>query len=59
MTLLAELATDGQDERLRRGIEFMLADTKAGVGKEGHGWVFLWGNTHDIEPVVDRGEPDE
>ncbi len=44
MTLLAELAADGQDERLRRGVEYMLADTEAGVRKEGHGWVCFWGN---------------
>jgi hypothetical protein len=44
MTLLAELAANGQDERLRRGVEFMLADTDAGVRKEGHGWVCFWGN---------------
>jgi hypothetical protein len=44
MTVLAELAADGQDERLRRGVEFMLADTEAAVRKEGHGWVCFWGN---------------
>ncbi|PKO21965.1 MAG: hypothetical protein CVU38_11830 [Chloroflexi bacterium HGW-Chloroflexi-1] len=41
MTLLAELAADGQDERLRRGAEFMLADTEAGVRKKGH-YDLLW-----------------
>lgn len=44
MTLLAELDADGQDERLRRGVEFMLADTEAGVRREGHGLVCFWGN---------------
>ena len=44
MTLLAELAADGPDEQLRRGAEFMLADTEAGVREEGHGWVCFWGN---------------
>ena len=29
MTLLAELAADPAGERLRRGVEFMLADTEA------------------------------
>jgi len=44
MTLLAELAADGLDERVRRGAEFMLADTEARVRQEGHGWVCFWGN---------------
>ena len=44
MTMLAELSADGQDERLRRGVEFMLADTEADVRKQGHGWVCFWGN---------------
>jgi len=44
MTLLAELAADPADERLRRGAEFMLADTEAEARKEGHGWVCFWGN---------------
>lgn len=44
MTLLVELAADGTDARLRRGAEFMLADTEAAARKEGHGWVCFWGN---------------
>jgi hypothetical protein len=44
MTLLTELAADGQDERLRRGAEFMLAATEAEARQEGHGWVCFWGN---------------
>ena len=44
LTLLAELAADPADERLRRGVEFMLADTEADARKEGHGWVCFWGN---------------
>jgi hypothetical protein len=44
MTLLAELVADPADERLRRGAEFMLADTEVGARKEGHGWVCFWGN---------------
>ena len=44
MTTLAELAADPADARLRRGAEFMLADTEADVRKEGHGWVCFWGN---------------
>jgi len=38
------MAADGTDERLRRGAEFMLADTEAEARKEGHGWVCFWGN---------------
>jgi hypothetical protein len=44
LTLLAELAADPADERLRRGVEFMLADTEAEARKDGHGWVCFWGN---------------
>jgi hypothetical protein len=44
MILLAELAADPADERLRRGAEFMLADTEAGLREDGHGWVCFWGN---------------
>ena len=44
MTLLAELAADPADERLRRGAEFMLADTEADAARAGHGWVCFWGN---------------
>ena len=48
MTLLAELAADPADERLRRGAEFMLAataaDTEADAATAGHGWVCFWGN---------------
>ncbi len=44
MTLLAELAADPADERLRRGVEFMLADTEAEARGPGHGWVCFWGN---------------
>ena len=44
MTLLAELAADGTDERLRRGVEFMLTRTEAEARKDGHGWVCFWGN---------------
>ena len=35
MTLLAELAANPADERLRRGAEFMLADTEADARKAG------------------------
>jgi hypothetical protein len=44
MTLLAELAADPADARLRRGAEFMLADTEADAARAGHGWVCFWGN---------------
>jgi hypothetical protein len=44
MTLLTELAADPADERLRRGAEFMLADTEADLRQGGHGWVCFWGN---------------
>ena len=44
VTLLVELAADPADERLRRGVEFMLADTEADAARAGHGWVCFWGN---------------
>ena len=44
MTLLAELAADPADSRLRRGAEFMLADTAVDAAQPGHGWVCFWGN---------------
>jgi hypothetical protein len=44
MMLLAELAADEQDERLRRGAEFMLAATKDEVSAGGHGLSCFWGN---------------
>ena len=37
MILLAEFAADPTDERLRRGAEFMLADTEADAARPGHG----------------------
>jgi len=44
MALLAELAADPADERLRRGAEFILAATEAEARSAGHGWVCFWGN---------------
>jgi hypothetical protein len=44
MLLLTELAADPADARLRRGAEFMLADTEARLREGGHGWVCFWGN---------------
>lgn len=48
MMLLAELQADPQDERLRRGADFMLATTAGKVEKalaSGEpGWECLWGN---------------
>lgn len=44
MTLLAELAADGTDAQMRRGAEFMLADTEADAARPGHGWVCFWSN---------------
>ena len=44
MTLLVELSADPADERMRRGAEFMLADTEAEARKDGHGWICFWGN---------------
>lgn len=44
LILLAEFAADPADERLRRGVEFMLSDTAADAARPGHGWVCFWGN---------------
>ncbi len=44
MTTLVELAADGTDAQMRRGAEFMLADTEADAARPGHGWVCFWGN---------------
>ncbi len=44
MTLLIELAADGTDARMHRGVESMLARTDAEMRKAGHGWVCFWGN---------------
>jgi len=62
MLLLAELAADPAVERLRRGAEFMLADTEARLREAGHGWVCFWGNVlryalhcgFDDDPRVER-----
>lgn len=62
MTLLVELAADGTDERLHRGVESMLARTEAEARKDGHGWVCFWGNLlryalhcgFDGDPRVER-----
>jgi hypothetical protein len=57
MTLLAELAADPADERLRRGAEFMLADTEARLHEGGHGWVCFWGNV--LRYVLHAGFSDD
>ena len=44
MTLLAELAADAGDERLRRGAGFMLAATEAEASAGGRGLSCFWGN---------------
>ncbi|MBN1148304.1 MAG: hypothetical protein JXA78_13685 [Anaerolineales bacterium] len=48
MLILAELATDGNDSRLRRGALFMLGDTwealQERLERKQHGWTCLWAN---------------
>jgi hypothetical protein len=48
MLLLAELRADGRDSRYQRGVEFMLEDTAAelgrGVKQESTEWSCFWGN---------------
>ncbi len=48
MLLLAELAADGRDLRVRRGADFMLADTEEelnrAIARGAHGLSCFWGN---------------
>jgi len=48
MVLLAELGTDGKDDRFRRGVEYMLDATRdlvrKGLETKNYGWSCLFGN---------------
>lgn len=58
MMLLTELAADGQDLRLQRSIDFMLADTQAriedNISKGGYGWSCFWANLLRYAAHCDR-----
>ncbi|MGF1504800.1 MAG: hypothetical protein ACFB51_06640 [Anaerolineae bacterium] len=44
LLLLAELAADPADERLQRGIDYMLGMLVPDLNVENHGWECFWGN---------------